>query len=88
MRFAIAVLLTVSAILSPLIASAQSADIEAKIKEVSTDTATIILDDGESYQTPSEFNFEGLERGVRVSVFYTVIDGKRVINDLEVIDGE
>ncbi|TDH38672.1 DUF1344 domain-containing protein [Pseudohoeflea suaedae] len=85
MRFVISVLFATSALLSPLAAFAQSADVEATITDVSTEKAQIVLDDGETYATPSEFNFEGLESGVRVTVFYTVIDGKRVINDLEVI---
>ena len=85
MRFVISVLFATSALLSPLAAFAQSADVEATITDVSTEKAQIVLDDGETYTTPSEFNFEGLESGVHVTVFYTVIDGKRVINDLEVI---
>lgn len=86
MRFAITALMTVSALLAPLTAFAQSADTEGTISEVSTAQATIKLDDGQIYQTPSEFDFEGLERGVKVAVFYTVVDGKRVINDLQVIN--
>ncbi len=86
MRFVISVLFATSALLSPLAAFAQSADVEATITDVSTDQAQITLDDGQTYNTPSEFNFEGLESGVRVTVFYTVVDGKRVINDLEVVE--
>jgi hypothetical protein len=86
MRFVISVLFATSALLSPLSAFAQSADVEATITDVSTEKAQITLDDGEIYNTPSEFNFEGLESGVRVTVFYTVVDGKRVINDLEVVE--
>lgn len=85
MRFVVATLLAMSALLSPLSALAQSADIEATITEVSTADAMIKLDDGETYQTPPEFNFDGLEKGVRVAVFYTVVDKKRVINDLEIV---
>jgi hypothetical protein len=86
MRFAISALLTVSAMLSPFSAWAQSADVEAMITEVSTAELTIRLDDGKTYQAPSEFNFEGLESGVKVLVFYTEVDGKRMINDLELLD--
>lgn len=85
MRFVVATLLAMSALLAPLSALAQSADIEATITEVSTADAMIKLDDGETYQTPPEFNFDGLEKGVRVTVFYTVVDKKRVINDLEIV---
>jgi Protein of unknown function (DUF1344). len=85
MRFVVATLLALSALLSPLAALAQSADVEATITDVSAAKATIKLDDGQTYQTPPEFNFDGLEKGVRVTVFYTVVDGKRVINDLEIV---
>lgn len=86
MRFAISALLAVSAMLAPFAAVAQSADVEAVITDVSTAELTISLDDGQIYQAPSEFNFEGLESGVKVLVFYTEIDGKRMINDLELLD--
>jgi hypothetical protein len=43
------------------------------------------LDDGKSYAVPAEFNFEGLEPGQKVIVFYTEVDGKRVVDDLEVL---
>ena len=85
MRFAISALLTVSALLAPLSAWAQSADATGKIAEVSTAEQTIKLDDGKVYQTPAEFDFEGLEKDVEVVIFYTVIDGKRMINDLELV---
>ncbi|PWW01860.1 uncharacterized protein DUF1344 [Hoeflea marina] len=86
MRFALSVLLAVSAALSPIAALAQSADVEAKIVEISTAKQTITLDDGETYVTPTEFDFEGLDKDVTVDVFYTIVDGKRVINDLEIVE--
>jgi hypothetical protein len=43
----------------------------AQITDVSTAELTISLNDGQVYQAPSEFNFEGLESGVKVVVFYT-----------------
>ena len=52
---------------------------------VDTGNLSLSLDDGKKYQAPEEFNFEGLEPGVKVLVFYTEVDGKRVINDLEII---
>jgi hypothetical protein len=33
-----------------------------------------------------KFNFEGLESGVKVLVFYTEVNGKRMINDLELVE--
>lgn len=85
MRIFLSALLGLSALLAPIAALAQSADVEATITGVSPAEASITLDDGNTYKTPSEFNFEGLEEGVRVVIFYTAIDDKRVINDLEVI---
>lgn len=86
MRFAVTALLALSAVLTSFTSWAQSADVEATIIDVSTSQLTISLDDGETYQAPSEFNFEGLESGVKVLVFYTEIDGTRMINDLELIN--
>ncbi|WP_322988330.1 MULTISPECIES: DUF1344 domain-containing protein [unclassified Hoeflea] len=86
MRFAISAILALSALLAPLTAWAQSADVEATITDVSTAELTISLDDGKVYQAPTEFNFEGLESGVKVVVFYTEVDGKRLINDLELVE--
>lgn len=85
MRFVISALLATSALLAPFSALAQSADVEATITDVSTAKLTISLDDGKTYQAPTEFNFEGLESGVKVVVFYTMVDGKRMINDLELV---
>ncbi len=85
MRFAISALLAVAAMLAPFAAMAQSADITGLIDEISTAEQTIKLDDGKVYQTPAEFDFDGLEKNVEVVIFYTVVDGKRMINDLELV---
>ena len=83
MRFVVAALLAAAGILSPLAAHAESADVEATITSVDTNALSLSLDDGKKYQAPEEFNFEGLQPGVKVVVFYTEVDGKRVIDDLE-----
>lgn len=85
MRILIAALLTTASIFSPLNSWAQSADVEATIKSVDTKSFSLILDDGKTYKVPEEFNFEGLEAGVKVLVFYTVVDGNRVVDDLEIV---
>lgn len=86
MRYALAALLTVSSMLAPFTAWAESSDVEAVITDVSLTNFTIKLDDGKTYVASPEFNFEGLEKGVKVLVFYTVVDGKRVIDDLELVN--
>jgi len=85
MRFAISALLAVSATLASFSSWAQSADATGLITEVSPAEQMITLDDGKVYQTPTEFNFEGLEKDVEVVIFYTEVDGKRMINDLELV---
>jgi hypothetical protein len=85
MRLLIAALLTTASILSPLAAIAQSVDVEAMIKSVDVKKLSITLDDGKTYKVPEEFNFDGLSTGVKVLVFYTVVDGQRVVDDLEIV---
>ena len=85
MRLLIAALLATASLLSPLSGFAQSADVEATIDAVDVNDLTLTLDDGKTYKVPEEFNFEGLEAGVKVVVFYTEVDGHRVVDDLEII---
>ena len=86
MRLLIAALMATAVFLSPLAASAESADVEAVITNVDTTNLSLSLDDGKKYQAPEEFDFEGLKAGVKVIVFYTEVDGRRVINDLQVVE--
>ena len=86
MRFLLALLLGLSGLLNPISAFAESADVEAVIEGVDEDKLTLTLDDGKKYQAPEEFNFDGLKKGVKVVVFYTETDGKRVINDLQIVE--
>ena len=86
MRFILALFLGLSGFLNPISAFAESADVEAVIEGVDEDKLTVTLDDGKKYQAPEEFNFDGLKKGVKVVVFYTETDGKRVINDLQVVE--
>lgn len=77
-------LLVTLGLLMPVASYAQSADVEAKISRIDTDKLTIALDDGKTYTVPSEFNFEGLKAGQKVVVFYTMVDGRRIVDDLQV----
>ncbi|MCF3640170.1 DUF1344 domain-containing protein [Rhizobium sp. TRM95111] len=85
MRLLIAALLASASLFSPLRALAESGDVEAVITGIDTNALSVSLDDGQNYQAPEEFNFEGLEPGVKVLVFFTEVDGKRVIDDLEIL---
>jgi hypothetical protein len=85
MRILIATLLATASIFSPLNSWAQSADIEATIKTVDVNALSLVLDDGKTYKVSEEFNFEGLKAGVKVLVFYTMVDGSRLVDDLEIV---
>jgi len=85
MRLMIAALLATANLLAPLSAFAQSVDVESTISKVDVKGLTITLGDGKTYKVPEEFNFDGLQAGVKVVVFYTEVDGKRVVDDLEVV---
>ena len=85
MRFFVATLLATASLLAPVASFAESADVEAIIKKVDTKNFSITLDDGKNYQVPEDFDFSGLQAGVKVVVFYTEVDGKRVVNDLDIV---
>jgi len=86
MRILLTVFLGIASLLFPSSSYAESADVEAVIEGVDEDHLTLVLNDGKKYQAPEEFNFDGLKKGVKVVVFYTETDGKRVINDLQVME--
>lgn len=86
MRIIFALLLAAAGFLFPMNSFAESADVEGVIEGVDEDKLTLVLDDGKKYQAPEEFNFDGLKKGVKVVVFYTDTDGKRVINDLQIVE--
>jgi hypothetical protein len=85
MRFFVATLLATASFLAPVAGFAESADVEATIRNVDTHNLHITLDDGKMYQAPEGFDFNGLEAGVKVIVFYTEVDGRRAINDLDIV---
>jgi len=85
MRFFVATLLATASFLAPVAGFAESADVQSTIKKVDAKNFSITLDDGKNYQAPEDFDFSGLQAGVKVDVFYTEVDGKRVINDLDIL---
>lgn len=78
-----AIALSFAIILTPALALADSDDTQGTITAIDKDKGTIMLSDGKTYVTPSEFNFDGLEPGVKVVIYYSTTDGKRVIDDLQ-----
>lgn len=86
MRIIFALLISVAGFLIPVKGFAESADVEGVVEGVDEDHQTVMLSDGKKYQAPEEFNFDGLKKGVKVVVFYTDTDGRRVINDLQIVE--
>lgn len=86
MPILIAMLMVVFCFIAPMSMAAQSADVESSIKSINTQKLTITLEDGKTYSLPAEFNFEGLAAGVKVIVYYTVVDGVRVLDDIQVLN--
>lgn len=81
----IAALLAATNLLMPINSFAQSVDVEGTISKIDANGLSITLNDGKTYRVPEEFNFEGLKAGVKVVVFYTEVDGKGVVDDLQVV---
>lgn len=86
MPILIAILMIVFSFVSPMTAMAQSADVESVVKSINTKKSTLTLEDGKTYVVPAEFNFDGLAAGAKVIVYYTVVDGVRTVDDLQVIN--
>jgi Protein of unknown function (DUF1344) len=86
MPILIAILMIVLSFVSPMRAMAQSSDVESVVKSVNAKKSTLTLEDGKTYTVPAEFNFDGLATGVKVIVYYTVVDGVRMVDDLQVIN--
>lgn len=85
MRLIVSIVIALAAAVTASMVNAQSVDVESSIKAVNASELTFSLADGKTYVVPEEFNFEGLEAGVKVNVFYTVVDGKRVVDDVIVL---
>jgi hypothetical protein len=78
-----AIALSLTLFLAPALAFADSDDTQGTITAIDKDKGSITLSDGKTYITPSEFNFDGLATGVKVVIYYSTNDGKRVIDDLQ-----
>ena len=79
----LALALSVLLMTFPALAYADSDDDQGVIQSVDKDHGTITLDNGKVYNTPSEFNFEGLQAGVKVIIYYSTTNGKRIVDDLQ-----
>lgn len=75
--FALALLVTVTA-------SAIAEEVRGKIAKIDSETNSIVLTDGAKYIIPDEFYVDDIRPGMQVTLEYDIIDGEKVINDLEI----
>lgn len=85
MKLIMGLVMGIVGLVLPISAFAESSDVIATIKKVDLKGQSLTLDDGKTYNAPEAFDFDGLKAGVKVVVFYTETDGKRTINDLDVV---
>ena len=72
------------ALLFTLASFALADETAGTITKIDVENAVIMLDDGNKYVIPEEFYVEDLEPGMMIRVLFDVIDGNKMISDLEV----
>lgn len=89
MRLIATLALAVAAIAGSMMVSTPRAvadDADGKIEQVNIDDGTIILDNGNTYKLPGEFDPEQLKKGNEIFLVYQVVDGENIITDMEVTE--
>ena len=66
--------------------AALAEDVEGKIRKIDTERGVLVLSDGSEYVIPDEFNIEGLEPGIEVVIFFDMIDGKKTLAGLDILE--
>lgn len=69
--------------LAALPTGANADDMQGTIKKIDTEKGILMLADGSQFAIPDEFNVDGLDPGTKVLVFYDVVDGKKLLNNIE-----
>lgn len=67
-------------------ASAMAEDADGTVKQIDPEMRTILLDDGNTYLLPGEFDPAFLEEGSEIFFIFQVVDGVNVITDMEIMD--
>lgn len=67
-----------------LAAPAGAADADGTITQIDAEARTIVLDDGNTYLLPGEFDPAILQDGMEIYFLYQVVDGENVITDMEI----
>ncbi|MCO4318486.1 DUF1344 domain-containing protein [Phyllobacterium sp. 21LDTY02-6] len=58
-------------------------DAQGTITKIDEDNSTITLDDGKVYKLPGEFDLSAIEKGMKVTLMFDVVDKERYITDIE-----
>jgi hypothetical protein len=80
--FLLALMLSGAAGFNPAMAD----DAEGKIVKVDSGSGTMQLDDKETYKLPGEFDMSSIQPGIEVILVYQVVDGTRVVTDMELME--
>lgn len=61
-------------------------DADGKITAIDREAMTIILEDGNTYKLPGEFDPEVIEEGMEVLIAFDTINGENLITDMELFE--
>lgn len=61
-------------------------DADGKITAIDHDARTIVLEDGNTYKLPGEFDPEVIEEGMEVLIAFDTINGENLITDMELFE--
>ncbi len=62
---------------------ALAADADGKITAIDRDAGTIVLEDGNTYKLPGEFDPANIEEGMEVLIAYDMVNGENLITIIE-----
>ncbi|MBA8876910.1 MULTISPECIES: DUF1344 domain-containing protein [Phyllobacterium] len=80
MRFIVATFMFVASLLP---VGALADDAQGTITKIDEDNSTITLDDGKVYKLPGEFDFSAIDKGMKVTIMFDLVNKERFITDIE-----
>lgn len=81
------ILAVLTLLLAPFFAgTALADDVEGKIIKINEEAETVTLDNGKEYRLPGEFNYSGLEKGMKVILTFDVVGETRFISNIDESD--
>ncbi|MEZ5810725.1 MAG: DUF1344 domain-containing protein [Rhizobiaceae bacterium] len=61
-------------------------DTDGTITSIDREAMTIVLDDGNTYKLPGEFDPESISEGMEVLIAFDTINGVNLITDMELFE--